>query len=261
MTHPSLLVDTVPLLVPSCEEIRCQRPLDVGPCWLAILIWAPIVLKRQAIELLNVDEIDVLDNFTLDDRAVTDGHLVGLAALHQVLEVSGVEVAQVHRILQGFLIELIPMLLIVDPFLVVVVRDFRDGCVHVDRVWIVQLQQLSDVSDRKGSVLVEVIPDLGHVMLERGQGRDQPLDVQLELRRREVEALDNLAPQLLLRDIAFEDRFSPLRIPEEDQGGGPELRLDQVQDLQPLLRLHEQKPPIRDVILCRNPIQMARRQR
>mmetsp|Transcript_42622 Transcript_42622/g.129082 ORF Transcript_42622/g.129082 Transcript_42622/m.129082 type:complete len:282 (+) Transcript_42622:666-1511(+) len=106
-----------------------------------------------------------------------------------------------------------------------------------------------------------MVPRLGHVVLEGSEGGDKPLDVHLELRRRKVEATHNPPADVLVREVAAQDGLAEALVLHEGRHGCPTLGLHDVQELQGLLGGRQKKPPVGDVVLRRDGVEVARSQR
>mmetsp|Transcript_93318 Transcript_93318/g.168571 ORF Transcript_93318/g.168571 Transcript_93318/m.168571 type:complete len:224 (+) Transcript_93318:538-1209(+) len=183
-----------------------------------------------------------------------------LAVLDYILEVIRRPVLEFHGALQALLVEFIPLILVNDPFLVEVLHDLFNRCVALHIVRLAQSQDLPHVGHGESTVLMEVVPLLRHEVLERSQRSDNPLDVQLELGWWKVEAANDMLSDVLIRMARLEDPTISFAV-QELLGGDPELCLHGVQQLQGLLWRREEKPPVWDVVLLWDGIEVAWRKR
>mmetsp|Transcript_75701 Transcript_75701/g.213254 ORF Transcript_75701/g.213254 Transcript_75701/m.213254 type:complete len:286 (+) Transcript_75701:639-1496(+) len=156
-----------PILVPAWSDLRLQGRLDVRTRRLALhSVWPAVVLEGGAIVFLQVAWVDTLDNSSFDNASILDFEAVGLASIDDVFEVFRAPIRTLYGVLDALLEELSPTILVHYSLIIVEGDDVSDGSLLNHIVRLVQLQDLSHVRHGEGPTLVEMIPQLGHVVLE-----------------------------------------------------------------------------------------------
>jgi hypothetical protein len=88
------------------------------------------------------------------------------------------------------------------------------------------------------------------------------LDVELELRRREVAASDDVLAQRLVRHVLVQEFGAPRRVLHKLLLHAlPRRGLESIDELQACLWIPEEEAPVRDVGVGRNDVEVARRER
>eukprot|EP00962_Isochrysis_galbana_P051379 scaffold22775_cov253-Isochrysis_galbana.AAC.2 len=147
--------------------------------------------------------------------------------------------------------------------------DVLDARVHRHGHRLTEREDRLDVLDREEPVLGHVLPVQVHLVLLREEGHHEALEVQLELRRREVGSHDHVRPHGLYpraRPLAIlappqELAAVPL-VGQEVLAYGPPRRLfKRHHDVEAFARVFEQEPPIRDVDASGHDVEVAGRER
>mmetsp|Transcript_19817 Transcript_19817/g.59015 ORF Transcript_19817/g.59015 Transcript_19817/m.59015 type:complete len:319 (-) Transcript_19817:330-1286(-) len=172
-------------------------------------------------------------------------------------------VRRVHREIAGRV-----HLVVVDSARSEVGDDLLHRRLHLHLIRLIEGEQSLDVAEREEASLGHVLPVEVHAVLEGEPRHEEALQVQLELRRREVRAHHHVRPQRLAvraRPLGARRPAQKLvpkgrRGEELFAGAGPGGLLERAHQQQPLPRPPEQEPPIGDVRRGGHRVEVARRQ-
>mmetsp|Transcript_10530 Transcript_10530/g.23546 ORF Transcript_10530/g.23546 Transcript_10530/m.23546 type:complete len:241 (+) Transcript_10530:306-1028(+) len=188
--------------------------------------------------------------------------LVRLLILHDVLEIIRLPVAEFLVGFRSVVLSRGPNVLIgvarpQKPIIVLNDRLHRCGTSNLLPKPTL-LESLHYVLQREETTFMHVVTRLELKDVERQERADNPLHMQLELRRRKVESSHHIRQNLFWLDTSFQVLSHPAVSFHQSQSFCFKLFLYHFQQLQPLCRLVAQEPPVRDVVLRGNGIEMNR---
>mmetsp|Transcript_10892 Transcript_10892/g.19403 ORF Transcript_10892/g.19403 Transcript_10892/m.19403 type:complete len:291 (+) Transcript_10892:374-1246(+) len=240
--------------------------LVVRATWLAIFtVCAAVVLQQQLVLHLQLYGINFSRSLSSPDFTSWQCaiNLPSLATAHDVTEVLGIPVGQGCVTAAVFLVAPSPNVVVDDTSSIKELYDFlRGGGGLRGKAFMRLYEQLKQTlhvlqGEEAAMRCVRAFQEL--LVVKWHEREHYPLEMQLVLRRWQVETTNNVVTHHLLCDTLSVNKLSPVFLFQKSLGGFPGFFLQVNYKALPRYWIAQKPPPVRNVAVARQGIEVTRR--